>query len=114
MTSQPEKDEDMSENEERTNLAEENADRAAESEDNTQVADAGVPGQIMYPDREADAARAGEYAAGKRDTLYEEDESGTTGWTNPAERSGEVEGEPGVPGDESGEETEPEGVGGNP
>jgi hypothetical protein len=46
-----------------------------ESEDNTQVADAGVPGQIMYPEREVDAERAGEFAAGKVDTLEPEDEA---------------------------------------
>jgi hypothetical protein len=46
-----------------------------ESEDNTQVADAGVPGQILYPERVVDAERAGAFAAGKVDTLEpEEDE----------------------------------------
>lgn len=45
-----------------------------EAEDNTQVADAGVPGQIQYPDREVDAERAGEFAAGKVETLEPEDE----------------------------------------
>lgn len=45
------------------------AKREPESEDNTQVADAGVPGQILYPEREVDAERAGEFAAGKVDTL---------------------------------------------
>jgi hypothetical protein len=30
---------------------------------------AGIPGQIMYPEVEVDAERAGEYAAGKVDTL---------------------------------------------
>jgi hypothetical protein len=47
----------------------------AESEDNTQVADAGVPGQIQYPDRVVDAERAAAFAAGKVDTLEPEEES---------------------------------------
>lgn len=55
---------------ENTNLAEENA----ESDDNTQVADAGVPGQIEYPDRVVDAERAAAFAAGKVPTLDPEDE----------------------------------------
>jgi hypothetical protein len=45
-----------------------------ESEDNTQVADAGVPGQIQYPDREVDAERAAAFAAGKVDSLEDEDD----------------------------------------
>jgi hypothetical protein len=45
-----------------------------EAEDNTQVNDAGVPGQIEYPERVVDAERAGEFAAGKVDTLEPEDE----------------------------------------
>jgi hypothetical protein len=48
---------------------------AVEAEDNTQVADAGVPGQIQYPDREVDAERAAAFAAGKVDSLEPEDES---------------------------------------
>jgi len=81
-----------------------------ESTDNTQVADAGVPGQIQYPDREVDAERAAGFAAGKVDSLYDdENDAGKsrTGWQNPADRPTEEQGEPGVPGDESGEETEP-------
>lgn len=85
--------------------------RSDESEDNTQVADAGVPGQIAYPDREVNAERAAAYAAGKEETLYED---GQAGWQNPADAPGNLQGEPGEPGDETGEETEPEGVGGNP
>jgi hypothetical protein len=34
---------------------------------------AGIPGQIEYPDRDVDAERAGEYAAGKVDTLEDPD-----------------------------------------
>lgn len=87
-----------------------------ESEDNTQVADAGIAGQIQYPDREVDAERAAAFAAHKEDTMYDDDENeagkSRVGWQNPADRP--TEGEPGVPGDETGEETEPEGVGGNP
>jgi hypothetical protein len=49
-------------------------ERVEESQDNTQVADAGVPGQIQYPEREVDAERAGEFAAGKVETLEPEDE----------------------------------------
>lgn len=37
--------------------------------------DTGVPGQIMYPEVVVDAERAGEYAAGKVDTLDPDDES---------------------------------------
>ena len=57
-----------------------------ESEDNTQVADAGVPGQIQYPDREVDAERAAAYAGGKEEFLYEEDDPRNEGWTNPADK----------------------------
>jgi hypothetical protein len=54
---------------------EETTNPNAESEDNTQVADAGVPGQILYPDRSVDAERAAGFAGGKYDTLEpEEDE----------------------------------------
>lgn len=89
----------------RTNLAEENAER----EDNTQVDDAGVPGQIVYPDAEVNAERAAAFAAGKEDSLYEDDPDGRRStWQNPADNPGAVPGEEGVPGDESGEETEPE------
>jgi hypothetical protein len=49
-------------------------DPVTESEDSTQVADAGVPGQIQYHDREVDAERAGNFAAGKVDTLNPTDE----------------------------------------
>lgn len=45
-----------------------------ESEDNTQVADAGVPGQIQYPEREVDAERAAAFAAGKEEFLNPADE----------------------------------------
>jgi len=76
---------------ENTNLAEENA----ESEDNTQVADAGVPGQIEYPDRVVDAERAAAFAAGKVPTLDPDDEDNL-----------DDDGEP-LSGDETGEETEP-------
>jgi hypothetical protein len=34
----------------------------------------GIEGQIIYPDRTVDAERAGEFAAGKVDTLEPEDE----------------------------------------
>jgi len=61
-------DEDMSEQE---------TEPTAESEDNTQTADAGVPGQILYPERVVDAERAGAFVAGDVDTLEpEEDEEG--------------------------------------
>jgi len=92
--------------------AEAHAERV-ESEDNTQVADAGIPGQIQYPDREVDAERAAAFAAGKEDSLYDDDNTNDAGksrigWQNPADRPTEdAPGEPGVPGDESGEETEP-------
>lgn len=66
-----------------------------ESEDNTQVADAGVPGQIEYPDRIVDAERAAAFAAGKVPTLDPDDEDNL-----------DDDGEP-LPGDETGEETEP-------
>lgn len=33
----------------------------------------GIPGQILYPPTDVDAERAGEYAAGKVDTLEDED-----------------------------------------
>lgn len=45
-----------------------------ESEDNTQVADAGVPGQIQYPERIVDAERAAAFAGHKVDTLEPEDD----------------------------------------
>lgn len=69
-----------------------------ESEDNTQVADAGVPGQIAYPDREVYAEQAAAFAAGKADTLYPEDEDDAV--------ETDDDGNP-LPGDETGEETEP-------
>lgn len=70
---------------------EETEPTADEAEDNTQVADAGVPGQIQYPDRTVDAERAAAFAAGKVDSLDPDDEDGTrSGWQNPADRSGEV------------------------
>ena len=51
----------------------------------------GIPGQIEWPDREVDATRAGEWAAGKVDSLYPDDENGErVGWENPADRSTEV------------------------
>lgn len=50
----------------------------------------GIEGQLIYPDREVDAARAAGWAAGKEDSLYPDDEDGTRdGWQNPADRSGE-------------------------
>lgn len=59
----------------------------AESEDNTQVDDAGVPGQIMYPDREVDAERAAAFSAGKEETLYEdENDPRNVAWENPADK----------------------------
>jgi len=71
-------------------------------EDNTQVDDAGVPGQIAYPDRSADAERAAAYAAGKEDTLYDEDDPRyTTGWQNPADNQLSAE-------ERANEETEPQ------
>jgi len=54
----------------------------------------GIPGQIVYPDREVDAERAGEWVAGKADSLYPDDEDGErVGWENPADRSTEVQDE---------------------
>lgn len=47
----------------------------ADSDDNTQVGDAGIPGQIQYPERVVDAERAGEFAAGKVDRLTDEDDA---------------------------------------
>ena len=44
------------------------------TEDDTQVDDAGVPGQIQYPDRVVDAERAAAFAAGKVPTLDPDDE----------------------------------------
>jgi hypothetical protein len=58
-----------------------------ESQDNTQVADAGVPGQIQYPDREVDAERAAAFAAGKEDTLFDdENDPRNVTWENPADK----------------------------
>lgn len=89
--------------------AEAHAERVEESQETADTA--GIPGQIQYPDPETNAERAAAFAAGKEDTLYEDDENDAgktrTGWQNPADRPGEEQGEPGVPGDESGEETEP-------
>jgi hypothetical protein len=47
----------------------------------------GIEGQLIYPDREVDAARAGEFAAGKVDTLYEDEaaDDEARGWHNPAD-----------------------------
>jgi hypothetical protein len=54
----------------------------------------GIPGQIQYPDVEVDAERAGEWVAGKADSLYPDDENGErVGWQNPADRSTEVQDE---------------------
>jgi len=92
--------------EKKTNLAEENAERTregnqanVEGDDNSQVVDAGVPGQIQYPDREVYAERAAAFAAGKVDTLYPEEETGDRQVYNtlPERETG----------DETGEETEP-------
>jgi len=61
-------------------------DTRGDTDDNTQVDDAGVPGQIQYPDRTVDAERAAAYAAGKEDTLYDEDDPRFySGWQNPAD-----------------------------
>jgi hypothetical protein len=50
--------------------SEETEPQAEELEDN-----AGVPGQILYPEREVDAERAAAFAGGKVDSLEpEEDE----------------------------------------
>jgi hypothetical protein len=71
------------------NKSEETEPTAPEAEDNTQVADAGVPGQIQYPDREVDSERAAAFAGGKVDTLYDdENDAGKSrlGWQNPADR----------------------------
>ena len=65
MTGPNSEDEDMSET---TN---------EESQDNTQVADAGVPGQIQYPERIVDPERAGAFVAGKVDTLEPEEDEDT-------------------------------------
>jgi hypothetical protein len=66
--------------------AEETTNPNAESEDNTQVADAGVPGQIQYPDREVDAEHAAAYAGGKEEHLYEDpDDPRNETWENPAD-----------------------------
>jgi hypothetical protein len=47
----------------------------------------GVPGQIQYPDPEVQAEQAGDFVAGKTDSLYPDDEEGTrSGWQNPADR----------------------------
>lgn len=84
-----------------------------DSTDTTQVADAGIEGQIQYPDREVDAERAAAFAAHKVDSLHP-DKPEESGWQNPADRPGEEQVVDQEPGDETGEETEPEGVGGNP
>ena len=57
------------------------------TDDNTQVVDAGVPGQIQYPDVEVDAERAAAFAAGKEDSLFDEDDPRyeEAGWHNPAD-----------------------------
>ena len=52
----------------------ENHDTNDESEDTSQVADANVPGQLIYPDRVVDAERAAAFAAGKVPTLDPADE----------------------------------------
>ena len=50
------------------------------------MADAGVPGQIQYPDREVDAEHAAAFAAGKEDNLYaDEDDPRNVTWENPAD-----------------------------
>ena len=95
--------------EKKTNLAEENAERTregnqanVEGDDNSQVVDAGVPGQIQYPDRTVYAEQAAAFAAGKADTLYPEEETGDRQVYNtlPDRETG----------DETGEETEPAAV----
>jgi hypothetical protein len=65
----------------------------AETEETEPVADQdddgvnGIEGQIIYPDAEVDAERAGAWVAGKEDTLYEDDEDNERmGWQNPADR----------------------------
>ena len=51
------------------------------------MADAGVPGQIQYPDREVDAEHAAAFAAGKEELLYEDpDDPRNETWENPADR----------------------------
>lgn len=56
-------------------------DQAADDEVN------GIPGQLIYPDREVDAERAAAFAGGKEETLYPENEGDVsrTGWQNPAD-----------------------------
>jgi hypothetical protein len=73
----------------------ENHDTNDESEDTSQVADANVPGQLIYPDRVVDAERAAAFAAGKVPTLDPDDEDSLDDDEEP------------LPGDETGEETEP-------
>lgn len=52
----------------------------------------GISGQILYPEVEVDAERAGAYAAGDVETLYDDpDDERNSGWRNPADRSSEVE-----------------------
>jgi hypothetical protein len=45
-----------------------------ETPEETTEDSSGVPGQIMYPEVEVDAERAGEFVAGKVDSLVPEDE----------------------------------------
>lgn len=54
----------------------------------------GIPGQIVYPDREVDAERAAAFAAGKVDNLdprADDDPAYESGWENPADRPTEVQ-----------------------
>ena len=58
----------------------------------TMGVDAGIPGQIEYPEVNVDAERAAAFAGGKVDSLDPDDEEGERdGWQNPADRSGEVQ-----------------------
>jgi hypothetical protein len=80
----------MADNDRDKTLAEDNADRTEGG-----LRDAtpeGVPGQLEYPEAQVNPERAGAYAAGKEEFLYESDakaaEEGNatqTGWTNPAD-----------------------------
>jgi len=45
------------------------------SETEPETTNPGIPGQILYPEVEVDAERAGAFVAGKEDTLYPETEA---------------------------------------
>jgi hypothetical protein len=59
-----------------------------EADNSTHGLDAGVPGQIQYPDAEINAERAAAYAGGKEDTLFDDDDTDGT-WVNPADNRSE-------------------------